>query len=561
MSKCFEKLPHNCSEHGHEKDSGDGLQVFQDNQGNFNGYCFSCGTYVTDPYGSNPPKAVKPQRKSEEELKAELDEIEALSSLDLPDRKLKKATLEYFGIKIGVSEYDGATPFWHYYPYTDSKGNVQGYKVRMVHNKAMWTVGSVKGTELFGWRQAIATGAKTLFITEGELDAAALFQALLDKQKGTQWENYLPAVVSIRSGASGAAADIQAQLQEIKANFKKVVLAFDQDDPGREATAQVAKVLPTVTVATLPAKDANAAVIEGRARALCDAVLFKSQQVKNTRIVSGRSLIQAARKAPEWGLSWPWPKLTDMTRGIRFGETYYLGAGVKMGKSELVNALSEHLMVEHKLPIFAAKPEEANVKTFKLLCGKVAGKIFHDPKVPFDFDAYDKAAEQIADYVYMLDLYQHMDWNTLQADIISAVNDGCKAIFIDPITNLTNGVASSDANTQLQGFSQDISAMAKDMDFIAFIFCHLKAPDGGPPHEKGGEVQSTQFAGSRAMMRSCNLMLALQGDKSLVDSKGRERSIEERNTRSLVVLEDREFGVTGKVDLYWNEKTGLFSQM
>jgi hypothetical protein len=63
-------------------------------------------------------------------------------------------------------------------------------------------------------------------------------------------------------------------------------------------------------------------------------------------------------------------------------------------------------------------------------------------------------------------------------------------------------------------------------------------------------VLSAQFAGSRAMMRSCNYMIGLQGNKHP------DLSEEERNCRELVILEDREFGASGKVPLYYNPKTG-----
>lgn len=561
MSQCVEKLPHECTKHGLEKDSGDGLQVFQDNQGKYNGYCFACDTFVPDPYGDTKPNNVKAKiSKSADQIKAELDEIAGYPCVDLPERKLKAWALDYFGIKIGLSEYDGSTPFFHYYPYK-AGDKLQGYKVRMIHNKSMWSVGTTKGSDLFGWEQAIATGAKRLFITEGELDAVALFQALCEKQAGTKWESYKPAVVSLRSGAGSAAKDIQENAAKIRALFKEVVLVFDQDAPGQEAIEAVAKIYPTAMAATIPSKDANQAVLDGKSNALCNAVLFKAEVQKNTRIVSGSSLIEAARKKAEWGLSWPWKSLTNFTRGIRFGETYYIGAGVKMGKSEVVNALAAHLITEHKLKIFLAKPEEANVKTFKLLCGKVVGKVFHDPKIEFDEKAYDEAAARIADSVFMLDLYQHMDWGSLKQDIISAVHAGCKAIFIDPITNLVNGQAASEQNTHLQEIAQELAAMAKDLDVVIFIFCHLKAPLSGEPHERGGEVFSSQFAGSRAMMRSCNLMLGLQGDKRIEDHKGAPISIEQRNMRDIVILEDREFGVTGKVKLYWNEKNGLFTEV
>ena len=97
--------------------------------------------------------------------------------------------------------------------------------------------------------------------------------------------------------------------------------------------------------------------------------------------------------------------------------------------------------------------------------------------------------------------------------------------------------------------------MAKDLNFTAYIFCHLKAPTTGQPHERGGQVLSTQFTGSRAMMRSCNYMIGMEGNKdpSLPE--------EERNKRTLVILEDREFGASAKIHLFWDKNTGQFSEL
>lgn len=549
MSGCVEKLPHSCG-------SSDGLQVFQ-SEGGFNGYCFSCRTFVADPYGHGgaaPEGLAKRTWKSPEQVEAELQEIDGLGAHDLPERKLNKASLEHFGIRIGLSEEDGATPAFHYYPYYKN-GKRSGYKVRLIEGKRMWFVGDMEGTDLFGWEQAVTTGAKRLYITEGEPDAVALLQALKQKQAGTQWAGFDPAVVSLSRGAAGAKKDITAHLTEIRAKFKEVVLVFDNDDAGRKATQDVLTLLPTARTVSIPGKDANDCVVQGRSLALCNAVLFQSQTPKNTRLVWGQSLYDAGREQAQWGLSWPWQALTKHTRGIRFGETYYLGAGVKMGKSELVNSIAAHLMLEHNLKVFLAKPEEANRKTIQMVLGKVAGRIFHDPEVPFDFEAYDAASQRVGNRLCLLSLYQHLGWESLRADIMVAAEAGCKAVFIDPITNLVNGVTSGETNTLLQEIAQELAALAKDLDIVVFIFCHLKAPENGPAHERGGKVMSYQFSGSRAMMRSCNLMLGLEGDKDP------DKPEEQRNMRRLVILEDREFGATGVVNLYWDARTSLFNEL
>lgn len=222
-----------------------------------------------------------------------------------------------------------------------------------------------------------------------------------------------------------------------------------------------------------------------------------------------------------------------------------------------------------------AKPEEANKKTYKMVCGKIASKIFHDPSVEFDYEAYDKAGKIVEDKLFLVDLYQHMGWEGLKQDIVAAAALGVKAVFIDPITNLTSGMPPSEANTKLQEISRELSALALDLDIVVFIFCHLKSPEGNIssearkkrynegqyyqlgncPHERGGDVIANQFAGSRAMMQACNLMIGLEGNK--------DPNLDEeiRNQRWLTILEDREFGNSESVRLFWNKNTTKFKEI
>jgi twinkle protein len=286
------------------------------------------------------------------------------------------------------------------------------------------------------------------------------------------------------------------------------------------------------------------------------AVLWQSAVPKNTHIVKGSSLRDLARQRPEWGKPWPFPKLTQMTRGRRRGETIYFGAGVKMGKSELVDTIAKQVIVDDDLPCLIVKPEQAMGRTYQNLVGKAAGKIFHDPAIEFDEEAFDKAEPLIGDKALIIDSYQFVGWDNLKEDIrYAAVAEDVKDIVIDPVTSFTAGMSASETNEFLNGFAAELAAMAKDLDFTSYIFCHLKAPDSGEPHERGGEVLSTQFAGSRAMMRSCNYMIGLQGNKDP------DLPIDQRNMRTLVLLEDREYGNVGKVQLYWDRFTGLFREV
>ena len=551
MGKCVEKLPHftdKCS-------SRDGLQVFAQEDGTFNGYCYSCGAFVPDPY-QDKPEGYKPTfvTKTKEQIQQELEEIDGYRVVDLADRKLRASTLEYFGVKVGVSEQDGETPTLHYYPYT-ANSSVVGYKVRLVSPKRLWSVGNQRDVDLFGWEQAKKTGGKKLFITEGEIDAMSLFQIMKDKNKGTQYADSNPAVVSLAHGAAAAMRDLARSVKDIREFFKEIVLVFDQDDAGRAAATAVMRVIPDALVTTLPFKDVNEGLQKGHGNQVYASVVFNAKKPKNTRFVNANDLHESSKEPAQYGVSWPWKHITEATRGIRLGETIYIGAGQKQGKSEVVNTLTAHFIKEHGWKVFLVKPEESNKKTYKLVAGKLTGKFFHDPNKPFDGEAYDQAGEVMRDHLFMLDLYQHVGWETLKADIREAAMEGCKAIIIDPITNLTNGMDAASANVKLQEIAQELSAMALDLNVVIFIFCHLRNPDSGPPHERGGEVLSSQFAGSRAMARSCNLMLGLEGNRDP------NLSAEERNVRTLVLLEDREFGQVGRFGLYWDSATGLFNEM
>ena len=538
-SKCIEKIG--------------SIQIFLQDDGTYDGYDFATGKFIANPY-HDKPVGYKPVAfiKSKEDIEKEIADVDDFQCVALPDRKLRKESLEHYGIKIGVSEEDGTTPTTHYYPYT--KGGVAcGYKVRLIADKRMWSIGALKGCDLFGWEQAVAAGGKKLFITEGELDAVSLYQIFKDHNKGGPYADFNPSIVSLAHGSGSAVKDLVKFLPEIRKTFKEIVLVFDMDEPGKKAAEDVVKQIPDVLIATLPSKDANQCLIDGRSKACYNAVQFNAQKPKNTRLVHSSSVADEARKEAEWGFSYPYEALTELTRGQRFGETVYWGSGVKMGKSELLNDLVAHNIIHHGWKCFVVKPEETNKRTLQGIVGKIVHRIFHDPKIPFDFEKFDEGLEKLDDNLIMLNLYQELTWERLQDDIRAAVQEGCKAIYIDPITVLTNGINAADANTLLQKFAQGLAQLAMDLDVIIHIFCHLKAPDNGPSHERGGVVQSQQFAGSRAMMRACNAMIGMQGNKDP------DIPIDERNVRELVLLEDRQTGSTGKVKLFYDTKTGAFN--
>lgn len=569
MSICIDKLPHSCG-------TRRGLQVFADTEtGKINGFCFSCHKFIANPYGVE--KTVEdvelPKEKTEAEIKAELAEIDGYPVVDLKQRKLRATYLDAFGVKVSLSEEDGKTPTAMYFP-MQIKGKTKGYYVKTLSKPShTWSIGEVKKAEPFGWQRAKRTGAYKLIIAEGKEDAIAI-EAIFSMYGD---EKYKPAVISLPNGTNSVKSSLTQIADEATQLFKEIVFCFDNDEPGQNAVPEGMLIFPRALNVILPEKDANDCLLNGSGKAAYKALAFNAQTPKNTRlVVASEEFHQQAREPTPYGqLSWPWKTPDDLLRGIRYGETIYIGAGVKMGKSELLNAIAAHFIQEHNIPVLVAKPEEANKKTYKLMCNKVVGHVFHDPKVEFDYELYDKAGQILRNKLFMLNLYQNITWDTLRKDIIYAVSMGVKAVFIDPITNLISGTDSASANTELEAIAKELSTLAHDLQIVIFIFCHLKAPDGqiskdvrakhyknnkyhhlgSCPHEYGGDIYSNQFAGSRAMMRSCNLMIGLEGNKDP------ELDEDIRNLRWLTILEDREFGNAASICLHWNKNTTKFTEV
>lgn len=533
------RLPHSCGTKG-------GLQVFLEPDGRYTGFCFKCHTYVKDPYGDKGEDFVPPtpKTKSPEQVAKELRAISSYPQEALPDEKIDIEAVKYFNVRLGFDQETASVVTTHYYPY-EEEGNVKSYQVKVLDPKRFFSVGEFDSCEPFGWRQALQAGGKKLFITEGQKDTMALWQVL---RRYSNLTDYVPAVISLPNGVKSV--DKMVKYVKQMDRWGEVVLCFDNDEAGKQAVKNFISIYPQAKTVSLPLKDAHDMLMAGREKELFQAAMFQAKKPLSDKLKRSSDVWDLASQRPEQGMSWPWPDMTSLTRGIRRGEGVYFGGGVKMGKSCLVNELGSHLIVEHNLPVFFCKPEEENHITAQKLAGVATDSIFHDPKREFDMEAFERGKRLINDKAIMYGEYGKVEWDQLKREIrYVCASEGVKDVIIDPITCLTVGLGSGEANERLVEIAADMAAMAKELQFTYYIFCHLNAPQSGPPHERGGHVLSTQFAGSRAMMRACYYMVGLEGNKD-------PDLPELKNLRHLVLLEDRNFGETGRIPLIYNNNTG-----
>lgn len=546
--------------------------------------------------GYKNPKAERSTRGSGgrmEKFVETMDDIATYPSKGIPERGITEETAKHFGIRVKLSAKDGLTHEAHYFPYY-IEGKICGYKKRDLTipklQKGHFSTIGYQGVqcELFGVHAANKSSKQMIVITEGEYDAAIAWQAIRENYKRDGKSVKInPTVVSITNGTSNAVQCLAQKVNYKLVNkFEKVIVAFDGDKAteaekakgimkGRDATAAVYSVIPQMKVADIP-EDMDPCDMYNKGMATqLHWSLFKPKEY----VPEGFSLYEQfrdkAHELPVLGRPWPWPSMTKKTLGRRLGEGYFIGAGVKMGKSEWLNQLVEHIIVVEKTKVAVFKFEEEN----KITCQKVAGKRYHKDftnaeKVMypqgdgtfkdiwgnevhegmrgyFQQDELIEATDSVGDNIIYYNNYGRAVWDEVKGAIRHAVLvEGCLDIFIDPITRLVQGMSASDANVELERFSDEISKLAKELGFTYYCFCHLNKPESGKPHEFGGQVQSAQFAGSRAMMRNTYYMIGIER------SKDPELSLKQRNTSYFVILDDRKHGRSGKFAVFYDIDTG-----
>lgn len=518
------------------------------------GYCFNveCKTYFSTKALSQIPESDVPYVEKEPQ---DITWVEGLQTFSNPDRALKAGAYKHFGVKHGVSTRDGRTLAETYYPRRNN-GDTTGYKVRIIKDKKFYVLGSVRNAQPFGWKEALEESSYSLHITEGEEDTVALYTAWMrDRSQAIS-------VISLNQGADSVVKTLQPIIKDITDKFKQVIFCPDYDSgAGDVATKAIIALFPEgypVKVAKYSEKDANEMVKKGKEKELVNSCYNAGVPLSSGIKEYTLEDFEAIKKAPKFGLSFPWKKLTDLTRGIRAGTTIYIGAPEKAGKSTLVNELATHLMMVHNEPIFAIKPEESEEGTLRRMAGSTVGSIFYDPKIKVDESKVDEAAKKLTGKLFVLERNQTPRWDEVRQLMKEAfLSRGIKYFFIDPITNLSTGMSHAERDTFLIKMTREVAEDAKNYGYTVFLFCHLKTIHDGLPWSEGRVGTADDLAGSRSMAQACDIAIIMQ---AWMMTEGDD--IEYLNRRRVLhVVREREYNAIGKVNLLWNSFKGKLEEV
>jgi twinkle protein len=506
-------------------------------------FCFSCRTHGReDGVEGGAPSRSKGSR---------MEGLLYGATEPLLKRKLDEDVCRKYGYMVG--DFKGQK--CHIAPYYDASGAMVAQKIRLP-GKDFVVLGDLKAALPFYGQNLCRSGGKMLVITEGEIDAMSVTQAM-----GLSW----PAV-SVPSGASGARKAVAKGIEFLE-SFEKVVFLFDEDEPGRAAIEECAPLLSygKAFIGKLPLKDANEMVKASRSKELVDAVWGARLWTPEVLNEIDDDLIEEAAEEQGWGLPWPMVTMTRKTYGIRRSALYTWGAGTGSGKTTWVKqlalcAMRPDLGEDHSdlFPMPAPRPvatilyEEPLKQTLKTLAGMVMGKRIHVPGTEYDKDAAKRIMRELRPLLKSVSLKGARNWETVKSTIKYLCHaEGVRDFIIDPMTALTAG--DENERQSLDGIMSELAELAEDLDITIHLVFHLATPEG-KSHEDGGRVQEKHFRGSRAVAFWSHYLMGLERNKQDPDAPTIIRGLKDRLTGDAVgpfiaLAYDRETGRMVETDM------------
>ena len=458
----------------------------------------------------------------------------------IPDRRITEATCKKFGVTV---EYDTAGKISkHHYPYFDKDTGAQtGTKSRIVDNKAFYASGTFDNVGLFG-QQAFKGGGKYITVVEGEADALAVSEMFDGK-----W-----AVVSIRSGASGAVKDIKQNLEWLE-SFENVVICFDSDTAGQEASRAVLDLFTPNKAKNvkLPVKDAGEMLKERNVQGFIRE-WWNAKTYQPDGIIAGLDTWESiVAQEDVQSIPYPWSCLNDMTYGFRERELVTITSGSGMGKSQIVRELEHYLLGATNDNIGILALEEDIPKTALGIMSIEANQTLHLSR---EFSREDKKVfwdrTLGTGRIFMFDHWGSTNEDNLLSRIrYMAKGLDCKWIILDHLSIVVSDQETGDERKAIDSIMTKLRQLVQETGVGLFLVSHLRRPSG-KAHEDGGQISLAELRGSAAIAQLSDMVIGLERDQQNADPQV-------RNTTTVRVLKNRYAGLTGAACyLFYDKDTG-----
>ena len=500
-------------------------------------FCFVCKTR----FGENMQTETVVPMKIESSIKT----VGTLGAIT--ERGISKETAQKYNTDVKVS---GNMNTHHIYKYFDESGNNIGNKVRNVSTKDMWVEGGMTDALLFG-QNIFAPNGKYITITEGEVDAMSSYELL-----GSKW-----ACVSIKTGAGSALRDCKKSFEYLD-SFQNIVISFDMDKQGRDASEQVAQLFSPnkCKIMHMEHKDANE-FLQLNKREEFTRAWWNAQPYTPAGIVNLKDLGDAlyTEEYCETCL-YPWHKLNHKTYGMRTGELVTFTSGAGMGKSSVMRELMYHLLknTEDNVGIIALEEGIKNT-TFNIMSVEANARLYiKEVREKFEQEQLNTWQENTVGTgrFFAFDHFGSMDNDEILSRIrYMAQALDCKWIFLDHLSILVSGQEDTDERKSIDILMTKLRSLVEQTNIGLLLVSHLRRPSGDRGHEDGREVSLSHLRGSASIAHLSDSVIALERDQQAEDDVL-------ANTTTVRVLKNRYTGDTGvATHLFYDKETGRMKEI
>lgn len=509
--------------------SSDGYAIYSTGSA----YCFACGKYDEVAYRDD-----KTNRRTDIVAKKEL--INDVEYKQLKARKISRATCERYGYGIGITREGKIVQVAPYY----RNNRLVGQHIRFPNKDFRW-LGTNRGCNLFG-QHLWPAGGKRLIITEGEIDCLSIAQAM-----NLKWP-----VVSIPNGAQNAEAALKQHIEYIN-SFDEVVLAFDNDEPGRNAIEACVNLIQPGKARILQypgdCKDANDFLKAGRASELVSAV-FNAQKYRPDGIIDGSEIYNEFMSDLGDGIDSPYPGLNEKLHNFRKGRLYLFTAGSGIGKSTLVKEIGYHFRMKHKQKLGVMALEESKRVTASNFVGIHLNKgLLHVSRRGTTPEELTQAFKEFfaEGQVLIYDHFGSVDLDNLLAKLrYMAVGFGVDWVILDHISIVVSALddPANDERKLIDKLMTLLRSLIEETGIGVLAVVHLKRPPGqGKSWNEGRRVSLTDLRGSGGLEQISDVVISLE----------RDQQGDNADVSIIRVLKNRDIGDTGIADtVKYNRETG-----
>lgn len=303
------------------------------------------------------------------------------------DIQVAEYTGQFYVDKQPVSVTNHRVCLFNYYKDTvPVKQKIRSFEEK----KFMKIVGQTSIKSLFGMHAFTPDTRWPIVITEGEYDAASVFEL-----------TGVPAV-SVPNGSLSAAGSIKENLNWLL-GWKHIVLLFDGDEAGKKATEEAVAAIPVgkVKIGHISEKDANDMAKAGKGEELKKAI-WNAEAYRPETIVTVSDIISDILIKPEYGLSLPWEFLNSGIYGLQEHHLYSIIGFSKVGKTEFLKEIIYHLIDKEKQKIGIFSLEQGAASTVQRMVASKIQKPLHLPSNKYWDEGKIRAiAESFKDSIYL----------------------------------------------------------------------------------------------------------------------------------------------------------------